>query len=863
MEEQNINNPSMGVDTSLWGTSFTSPTPVDTLPTPQYYDVAPLPKIDNSNLIGAIRFDASNRMMGLGQKSGREDLLKALNPNAGKIDLTTTVDIRDTHQKLSNGTTWIPKYKSYMPGVDNDARLSAQQSSSEKFFNPIKRFMENTSLGAHDLLANVYGLGAAALSGRFDAIYDNDYSKYIDDLTERNNFEFKNYYNEAERNQNLGLNLQTWDKVLGGAEFTARMLASEAILAVATDGMSLPSTMAKWGLKVGNKVDDMSAILRTGSNIAKMSKTAIIPEMRAASNVANSGSRMLHQLELASQRGKIGEGLVKARFALTSPMYEAGFEARHFQKEAEQQFWDYYRNKGIEPTNEEIDAFGKKLAGASNGVFMTNMAILAPSNLAMFGDFLNMKNPLSRAVFSPGEWVTKNIFKIGTEVGEKGAYQAMKADFANKAAAYITPVIKGALVEGLYEEGSQGIASNTYKNYVASSYDKEAMKNTVGYLDSFSKAFTDQFNTKEGFEEIAIGALIGGLFGGVGGAINTNRQYKNQKNIAEIQNQGKEFIDAFKSNVYTNEQLLSLFSNGNRFQDIRDQLDKLGESGDNLKKASLQAQSFISLLDAYNSVGKGEEFVDMFKNVLGGIDTKYISDTTGLSLEQAEEFKNSQIQEMLDISKNYTTALEAGRYLFGKNVSGNIEIETPNGKKQINGQSLANALAFSTAMAGFNQKFAADSFDAFITRLAQVETNKDTIEKFGSIGAIRSADKNRIQEIDAIQTELNNLILEQGRLTQQINLASNQQTENTKKSAERRIELANELQSLQDRITALNNKKDILWRSTVDNFYSKMGKTGYAPEIDLRQYDKIVKELYNSIDKAGYSVQDTTLLKIY
>lgn len=56
---------------------------------------------------------------------------------------------------------------------------------------------------------------------------------------------------KQKESKNLGLNLQTFDKVLGGAEFTTRLLAAEALLATLTGGASLPSSMAKTALKSG------------------------------------------------------------------------------------------------------------------------------------------------------------------------------------------------------------------------------------------------------------------------------------------------------------------------------------------------------------------------------------------------------------------------------------------------------------------------------------------------------------------------------------------------------------------------------------------------------------------------------------
>lgn len=864
MDENNLNP---AVDTTMWTMPTTSSTPVDSNPSTLPYQNITLPNAkdvspDITAFVGNIRFDSINTMSNAA--SSRSNLLNKLFPDQNKIDLTTEVPLEATHEKLNDGT-WIPKYSSYMPGVDNDSRLSAQQGDWEKFFNPIKRFMSNTGKAPLDLLSGVYGIGAAALTGRFDAIYDNDFAKYVDDLTTRTNSEYKNYYNEKERNQDLGLNLQTWDKVLGGAEFTARMLASEAILAAITDGASLPSSFAKLGLRTGLNAERAAVgtnrVLEVGRDIARMLKIAQTPELTTAAkgaNVASSGSRMLGALETAANRGKLADNLVKARFAITSPMYEAGFEARHFQKEAEDQFWNYYNERGAEPTTDEINAFANKLAGATNGVFMANMAILAPSNLALVGDMLNIKGKTAKWITSAGENVTRNVFRIGTEVGEDGAFRALKAGFWNKTAAYATPFVKGALVEGVYEEGSQGIASSTYKNYVASSYDPEAMKSTASYVDAFGKAFKDQFGTKEGMEEVLIGALIGGLMGGVGGARTTSREYKAQNKIAEIQNAGTEFADNLRSNIYTNEQLLSLFSSANRFQNIRQQLENADQQGDNLEQASLQAQSFISLLDSYNSVGKGSEFTNMIKNVFTGIDNQYISDSTGLSLQEVDAFKQEQVNDMTELADKYSTALEAGRYLFGNKVGGFTEIDIDGKKTKVSGQNLANALAFSSTMALFNEKYASETFSAFQTKLAQLSAGSDIIEKMGAVGAIKKASAVEVERYYSLNNEENQLKIQLNKIADRINQLN--ESEEKTNAATERVELANKLTAIQNQIADVTANKDILWKSMVDNFYSKMQGAKYAPQIDLDTFNQQVKDIESSLENANYSASDKLIL---
>ena len=816
-----------------------------------------------------VRYESMQKMNSLNNIGESADsIVDKMFPNSKKIDIDRVVDIRDTHeQSASDPNKWTPKYKSYVYGVDNDTRLSNMQSDFEKFMNPVKRLFFNTAKAPLDLVGSVYGIGAAALSGRFDAIYDNDYMKWVDDLTAKTNFDYKNYYNEVERNQNLGLNLQTFDKVLGGAEFTTRLLAAEALLATLTGGASLPSSMAKAALKSGE-------LASKGNKISKALRMITSPELSIASKVENSagkganwfrgimsglGEKTSADLAKAAARGNIGDALVKTRFALTSPLYEAGFEARHYAKETEQKFWEYYRERGTNPTQEEINDFSKKLSGSADGVFFANMAILMPSNLMMMGNFLKLSNPIATAVKNNSSIIGNSLLGIGvTETAEAG-FKAIKPSILQKAAAYALPVIKGGIVEGVYEEGMQGVASNTFKNYVSSSYDPKYTNTTSTYIEAFSKAMKDQFGTKEGREEVIIGAIIGGLMGGMGGIRSVPYEYKKQEKIAETYNKGNKFFEELSNNSYTNEWTTALFSHANRFQALSEQLSKVENSEDKLLQASLQAQTMISMLDAYHSIGKEEVFIDNMVNTIKGIDPQLVAENTGLDINEVDNYKNEQIEYIKELSNDYGNALKAGRYIFGNNLAGSPEVKVGNTNVKVNGEMLSNALAFSTAMSKFNERFAVQTFDAIQTKLSQTLVGKEISDKLGTITALRNMTTLEKENYYNLNGIISNAKARISKLTDEMVKLNNQDSK-APSLAEKKLQLNREMAIAQEELSEATEKLSVLEKASIDNFYSKMGKTGYAKRIDLDNFDKEVSELNDTIKNLDLNINDKILI---
>lgn len=842
-------------------------------PTLTKFDDTPVKEL--SNFVAGIKFDTSMNAMNLFSNKA-SDWRTAINPYAGKIDATTTVPLTETHTMMSDGETWMPKYENYMAGVDNDARLAMQQTDSEKFWNPVKRFAQNTSLGVADLAAGVYGLMGAAFTGKLDTIYDNDFAHAIDNMTERNNLQFKNYYTEAQRNQNLGLNNQTWDKFLGGAEFTARMLVGEGAITVGsvlaapfTGGTSLAvggaSAAAKLS-KFARTADKLTDIAEEGSRISKLMGKILKPEIQAASkgistsqnvrSIVGAADDIANTSKSILSKQKTLENLNKFRFATMSPLYEAGFEARHARMEMEEDFYNYYRDLGRNPTTDEINKFAKKMDGAAEAVFYTNMAILAPSNLATLGTIVGVQTPFSRFATTSGKAFDKNILRIGIETGEDGVKRAIKYNKGHQLLGALVPVAKGMFVEGVFEEGSQGIASNTLKNYVASSYDPKAMRETANYIDAFGKAYSDQFGTKEGREEIMIGALIGGLMGGVGGASENRNKRKSQSTIANIENQGDAFNASLREDGYRSAWLQELVKHGNREGIINDKIERSEAEGDYLGVAKGKQERFISLLQAYKSVGREADFVKMITATVKGFDANTMSETSGVSLDKIEAYKAHSIEQLEKTAETYSNVYDAAMKVFKKNPFGaNAEIQLPDGsKRKATANDYAAGLAYATSMAEFNKNVAKDSYNLFLNKLANNISDDSLIGELGAFGAIMSAGKVELdsykkvsEDLASTQDKLNKL---RDKLTQE-----NRTDENKTVDVSKITKSHTEYQILSKQLSDLYARKEALWSNMTSNFYEGMEQKGFATSMDVNNFSDRVSKMQEALSKLPASEQ--------
>lgn len=353
----------------------------------------------------------------------------------GRFNLTgPEISLEDSRYRLSSGT-WIPKYESYIPGVDNDTRLSRSQGRTEKWMRGLGKFVGKAALyGLGGVIQPFYGIYAGVSRGNFNAVFDNDFTRWLDDQDKKLDYGLAHYYNREERDMNFLQSMTTanfWSNdFLSGLAFTAGAMLSSAVY----PGAGLMN-LARTGARVG------VALARIGK-AASDTKKAFGVYLRAA----RTGRR-------------IGKGLDTLAFLGTSTSWEASVEARSMLMEAEENFRQSYRNAyGREVPYGELMKFRADNANAANAVFAANVGILSLSSIAMFGDMFGMDLGVDK-------FIKRNIFGVGAERMDNGTLRAITPKKWQKVAGNTFNIIKRPVSEGLYEEGLQGVASKSAEDW--------------------------------------------------------------------------------------------------------------------------------------------------------------------------------------------------------------------------------------------------------------------------------------------------------------------------------------------------------------------------------------------------------------
>lgn len=536
----------------------------------------------------------------------------------GRFNLTgPEISLEDSRYRLSSGT-WIPKYESYIPGVDNDTRLSRSQGRTEKWMRGLGKFVGKAALyGLGGVIQPFYGIYAGVSRGNFNAVFDNDFTRWLDDQDKKMDYGLAHYYNREERDMNFLQSMTTanfWSNdFLSGLAFTAGAMLSSAVYS----GAGLMN-LARMGARAG------VALARIGK-AASDTKKAFGVYLRAA----RTGRR-------------IGKGLDTLAFLGTSTSWEASVEARSMLMEAEENFRQSYRNAyGREVPYEELMKFRADNANAANAVFAANVGILSLSNIAMFGDMFGMDLGVDK-------FIKRNIFGVGAERMDNGTLRAITPKKWQKVAGNTFNIIKRPVSEGLYEEGLQGVASKSAKDWVESRYNPMAIRQNIGYMEAIKNGFKETYGSSQGWKEIGIGMIIGSIMGGktIGGIKEWSQDISRNKGMVEAYNANAgalttAAVRAIRGSMALNAQLSGI--------------DTSYESDGRIINKDFSDAVFNRL--RYDSeMGMLDDTKENFRTVVESIPNSDIASDMNMTDEQVNEYKADLVNEFNKKVDNFIMA---------------------------------------------------------------------------------------------------------------------------------------------------------------------------------------------------------------
>ena len=536
----------------------------------------------------------------------------------GRFNLTgPEISLEDSRYRLSSGT-WIPKYESYIPGVDNDTRLSRSQGRTEKWMRGLGKFVGKTALyGLGGVIQPFYGIYAGVSRGNFNAVFDNDFTRWLDDQDKKMDYGLAHYYNREERDMNFLQSMTTanfWSNdFLSGLAFTAGAILSSAVYS----GAGLMN-LARAGARAG-------VVLARIGKAASDTKKAFGVYLRAA----RTGRR-------------IGKGLDALAFLGTSTSWEASVEARSMLMEAEENFMQSYRNAyGREVPYGELMKFRADNADAANAVFAANVGILSLSRIVMLGDMFGIDLGVDK-------FIKRNIFGVGAKRMDNGMLRTITPKKWQKIAGNTFNIIKRPVLEGLYEEGFQGVASKSAEDWVESRYNPMAIRQNIGYMEAIKNGFKETYGSNQGWKEIGIGMIIGSIMGGktFGGIKEWSQDMSRNEGMVEAYNANagaltEAAVRAIRGSMALNAQLSGV--------------DTSYESDGRIINKDFSDAVFNRL--RYDSeMGMLDDTKENFRTVVESIPNSDIASDMNMTDEQVNEYKADLVNEFNKKVDNFIMA---------------------------------------------------------------------------------------------------------------------------------------------------------------------------------------------------------------
>jgi hypothetical protein len=564
----------------------------------------------------------------------------------GKVDLVDyNIPFSSVFTKLRDGS-YIPMFENYKGATGNEDRLAKEQSWYSQVGSGLGRLGAKAGMYAMDaVIGTAVGLTDAIGSGEWSDVWDNDFSNWVDDVNKTLDYSLATYKTDDYKSKNILENIFTnpltfmTGDLADGLAFVAGAAIPEVALGILTGGASLPTSLAKFGGRLG-----MKSMLK--STARKASKEAALKSTRGFFNGVKAG-------EMA------GNVLKTGAFLARTSNFEASVEARHNYYDAIDTYLNNYQEENGElPDMESLTNFMEEASDAANGVHFTNLAILSVSNLAMFGSTFNIAPKFRASVGKVGD----NLFGLSPTF-KAGKAVAPKVNTAQKILGNTTRIAKPMVTEGLYEEGLQGVAGKTMQKYLENTYSSEKDP-SHDVWSAMSHGFYETYGTKEGWNEIGLGMIIGSLGGTftslpmaltkegkvqpIAGTFSDSYSAKRK----ELEKQVEKFNTVYEG---LGQRVTKSMNHANSAKLFRDELENGETSTADLDSEVLQ----LEFIRAQEHLKSPDQIAQDYEAVVNAteLDEDIVAELG--SQEAVEEYKKNSIEQFKSTAKAYTKAKSA------------------------------------------------------------------------------------------------------------------------------------------------------------------------------------------------------------
>lgn len=552
------------------------------------------------------------------------------------------------------------------PWSDMDELRAQRQTELEKWKNGLtKAGVTFAGAVAENTIGTVLGLGDYVLSGFDDfdkSMSENPIGVMFDDINQYMQKELPNYYTKEEMSKqgtlaSLGTANFWADKFANGAAYSLGSMASMFI----TGGYGAIGG----GLKLAGATGKMSSSLAAYKTAKAIKAGATLKE---ALGTARSAKAYGMRLGKAAQMAEAG---------MMMSMAESAVEARETKKKVREQLIEEAKKRkmrtsvvdldaetqvdsweNVELTAQELQQIDLQAQQAEGAAFYGNMAVLAPTNLIMFGKGIT---PFSSATRS-----TNKIVRTTAEGGKKAFVDVVETlpkylKSPAKIGRAAKPYVEGAITEG-FQEGAQYAISEGIAEYEAEKFNDagsgelvESLLNAGLLADTrelikaspeIGKQAVKSFSEAEGREQMLIGAMVGLLSKGRAGFREYTTKKENTKKITGLLN---------NENFYN---LATRAEDLNRAVAISNSMNAALEAGDKTAYELRQGDLIANEILTHINHGSLDMFIERME------DAKQLEDAEFKDLFGIDENTEINKEEIVDGVLNQIDVVKNGKEII-------------------------------------------------------------------------------------------------------------------------------------------------------------------------------------------------------
>lgn len=714
-----------------------------------------------------------------------------------------SVNPSEVYTRLLDGT-YVATVPNYIGGTNNVDRLAQQQSGISKIGYGVLKWAGKTLT---NVVGGTVGLVAGAISaaeqGRWSAIYDNSFNNWLDDLNTRMGYSLPNYKSAEEQQKSFLSSMGTinfWaDDFLNGVSFLTGALLSEAVWSTLTLGAATPAVTA-----------------RLASRIPRAFSAG------GATEALSTTRNTLKALNRATYRNKALGAANTFRFATTSSFYESGVEARHSFHESMDDFVANIQNAyGRPPTAEELSEFTSEALDAANAIFGANVAIVGSSNYLQIGSYFGLKPSLSKNL---SKYTRNNIFGNKTIVtrGENGLpkYNAIRGNRFQRGLETSFNVFKRPVVEGVWEEGMQGVVSNTSKSWLESRFNPSAAEENKSLITSFIEGMKEAYGTTEGRREIGLGMLIGflgsaGIRGGDGRNIRFG--FREASTNTASREQAVEDRNTYTESIKKDTpRLFNKIARLNQHNTALQNFDQQAERG-NLTEASIELSTAdFTRMQMQDESGEFQDAIEDFETIIESVTREELDpEFQTLSDEELADYKARIMEVYRADVQDYKEAMEIARAMNPSAYVEDRQIENFTGALALNiFQGKKAASRITELSEAVEEALGEQGYASALSNLAMVDNERRNLgRRFNRLSSQRETLQNQLVDL---QQQLN--IVEGNRLSEE------RATERVSESDRLRTRIADTTR----RLTGVEN--------SINQLRSQVGNTKGNAELLQRRF---------------------------